>query len=88
MLLADGFDDAFIGVGRRCGQPTLAVYSVEQCIEILMKDGSTYEDAREYLEYNSIGSWVGENTPIWVEKKSLKEYLELLPITEEDNADD
>ena len=88
MLLADGFDDAFIGVGRRCHLPDIAVYSVEQCIEILMKDGTTYEDAREYLEYNSIGSWVGENTPIWVEKKSLKEYLELLPITEEDNADD
>ena len=88
MLLADGFDDAFVGVGRRCGQPTLAVYSVEKCIEILVKDGATYEEAQEFLEYNSIGSWVGENTPIWVESKSLKEYLESLPIKEEEHVND
>ena len=26
-LLMDGFEDAFIGFSRRCGQPTLATYS-------------------------------------------------------------
>jgi hypothetical protein len=88
MLLADGFDDAFIGVGRRCGQPTLAVYSIDKCIDILVEAGSTPDEAQEYLEYSSIGSWAGEATPIWVETTSLKEYLELLPDKEEKDADD
>ena len=69
LLLADGFDDAFIGIGRRCGQPDVAVYDVSKCIHILMKDAPwTYDAAVEYLEFNSIGAWVGEKTPIWLVK--------------------
>ncbi len=34
MLLAYGFEGAFIGVATRCGQPTLAVYSSDKCINI------------------------------------------------------
>ena len=30
-LFADGFDNALIGVARRCGQPSLAVYDREKC---------------------------------------------------------
>ena len=37
MLKADGFDEAIIGVGRRCGQPTIVVYNAEKCREILHK---------------------------------------------------
>jgi len=72
LLLADGFDAALIGIGRRCGQPDLAVYSITLAIGILMaRDHMTEEDAREYLEYNSIGAWVGERTPIWIESASI-----------------
>ena len=72
--MADGFNEALIGVGRRCGEPDLAVYSIPLAIDILMtRDQMTEDDAREYLEYNSIGAWVGENTPIWVESASFGE---------------
>jgi len=67
--LADGFEEAFVGFARRCGQPTLAVYDVDKCVVILVeRDGMTYEEAREFLEFNSIGAWVGENTPVWFER--------------------
>jgi len=66
---ADGFEEAFVGFARRCGQPTLAVYDVDKCVVILVeRDGMTYEEAREFLEFNSIGAWVGENTLVWFER--------------------
>lgn len=65
-LLADGLDDALIGIARRVSQPSLAVYSVEKCIEILCCD-MTAEEAEEYFQYNVIGTWLGENTPLFLE---------------------
>ena len=66
MLIADGLDEAIIGVARRCGQPDLVAYSVSKCLEVLMADGLTYEEALEHFEFNVAGAWVGDETPIWV----------------------
>jgi len=60
-MIADGFDEAVIGV---CGEKL--VYSIEKIIEKLMEDMSE-EDAWEYYEYNIEGSYVGEHTPLYVE---------------------
>lgn len=68
-LKADGFDDAIIGIARRCGQPALVAYSVNKCIQILMQDMSE-EDACEYFEFNVVGAWVGENTPVFIEDRN------------------
>ena len=77
MLLADGLEAALVGVGRRCGQPDLAVYSIEKAIEVLMQDqGHSREDAVEWLEFNSIGAWVGDATPIWLEETTIAELSE------------
>jgi hypothetical protein len=35
-------------------------------IEILKQEDMSYEDAIEHLEYNVFGSYVGENTPIYI----------------------
>lgn len=62
-LKADGFDDAVIGmedVSMRL------VYSTIECIRILQAEGMSYEDALEHFYYNVRGSYVGEQTPIWV----------------------
>jgi hypothetical protein len=68
-LLADGFDDALIGVARRCSQPMLAVYDYEKGIQVLMlRDGITRDEAIEFMEVNVLGSWMGEHTPIWLER--------------------
>ena len=66
ILKAEGFDDAILGLGRRCSQPDLLVYDVDKCVAILMKDGMTDEEAMEYFEYNVVGSWMGEGTPIFL----------------------
>ena len=68
LLLADGFEGALIGVGPRCGQPNLAVYSIPLALGILVdRDGMTIEEAREYLEFNVLGAWVGDRSPMWID---------------------
>lgn len=68
-LLADGFDDALVGIARRCGQPTLAVYDYGLGIKVLMdRDGMSYEEAVEWMEFNVVGAWFGEHTPIWLDR--------------------
>lgn len=64
-LTMDGFDEAIIGIGRRCGCPTLAVYDYHKVIEILQKSMS-HDEAIEYYDHNIAGAYMGENTPIIV----------------------
>lgn len=69
ILLADGFDDAFIGIGERCGQPAIAIYDRDRCIDTLViRDGMSYEDAEEFFEFNVSGAWVGPETPVFVSR--------------------
>ena len=77
MLLADGFAQAFIGVGRRSGQPDIAVYDQLKCIEILEKrDGMTIDEAEEFFEFNVVGAWVGEQTPLFLDGKNMDVLLQ------------
>lgn len=65
-LLADGFEEAFVGVARRCGQPTLAVYDYALGVKVLMtRDGMDEGEAEEWMEFNVLGAWMGEHTPLW-----------------------
>ena len=78
MLLADDFDKAFIGFGDRVGQPRLAIYDKNKCIEILMNDhGMDMEEAIEDFMFNTEGAWVGEETPIFLNPMSLEDYTQL-----------
>ena len=73
MLLADGYEDAVIGIGLQFSKE-LVVYDEAKCLEILVKrDGMSPEEAREYFEYNTAGSWVGDETPIFLERMTLDE---------------
>lgn len=75
-LLADGLENALVGVCDRFGQNTLAAYDYDKCIEIFSKDiasDDTLEEdddphtmAVEHFDFNVIGSWVGENTPVFI----------------------
>jgi len=67
VLLMDGFEEAFIGYSQRINEPVLAVYSWEKMVDICMtRDGMTDVEAMEYIDYNCLGAWVGEQTPIIV----------------------
>lgn len=65
-LVADGFDDAVIGMARQFNKD-LVVYDEDKCIKILMeRDGMTDEEAIEFFEFNVVGAYVGEHTPVFV----------------------
>lgn len=60
-----GLDSACIGVGCRCGQLRLAVYDYELLITAHMAMNEwTREDAEEWVDFNTVGAWVGKGTPI------------------------
>lgn len=62
-LFADNFDPAIIGV---CTKTLKVVYSKSKCIDILSRDMSP-EEAVEYFDFNVDGSYMGDQTPIFVE---------------------
>jgi len=65
-LLADGFDAALLGFGRRFAT-IVAIYSYRRCVDILVKQsGMSEEEAEEYMEFNVVGAYVGEQTPIFL----------------------
>lgn len=66
LIFADGFDDAIIGVATGFDSARV-VYCYASMIEVMMKDNNmSYEDALDWIEFNTIGSYVGKNTPIYV----------------------
>ena len=67
ILLADGFEEAFIGVVESMGLNPKACYSYSKCIEILSNE-MNHEEAIEYFEFNVAGSYVGEYTPAFLKE--------------------
>ena len=66
-LLADRFEEAFLGVSEVFGRPPLVTYDRDKCIDILVqRDGMTYDEAVEHFEINVTGAWVGDSTPIYL----------------------
>ena len=61
-IVWDDFDDAMVGtdnMGR-------IVYDINKMIEVLQKDDMTEEEAREYLDFNVLSTYVGDLTPVHV----------------------
>ena len=68
LLVADGFDEAILGVSQQFNSLSVA-YDRNKCIEILMtRDNMTQLEAVEYFEFNVVGSYVGEHTPSFIER--------------------
>jgi hypothetical protein len=65
LVFFDGFDDAIVGVGNRHGNDMSVIYSYNKCVDILAKD-MDYDEAREYLEFNTVCAYVGDHTPIFL----------------------
>ena len=71
-LLADGFEDALIGVGFQFNTP-IAVYDRAQCLHILMaRDGMTEDEAEEYFSFNVVGAWMGRSTPVFIDRSARR----------------
>lgn len=69
LLFADGFDEAILGVAWSFDKPLSVAYDKAKCINILMKrDKMNESDAEEFFNYNVEGAYVGEQTPVFLEK--------------------
>ena len=66
-LLADGFEDAVIGiVDGACRNPVVC-YDYDKCAQILMeRDGMSETEAYEFIDFNVTGAYVGEMTPLFL----------------------
>jgi hypothetical protein len=62
-IKADGFDDAIIGLEQ---QQMKLVYSVPMCIDVLVKEGMSVDDAIDYFEFNVRGSLTFDS-PLFVD---------------------
>ena len=87
LVKANGLEDAIIGVGSRMNMPDVLIYSYNKCVKIFMeKEGWTHEEAVEWMDYNVVGAWVGETTPIFVHEipsdQKIQEFLEELGFDE------
>ncbi len=68
-LLIDGFDEAIIGMAERINLGPVVAYDVQTILKIMIeRDEMTYEEAIEYFEFNILGAWAGDNTPIFINK--------------------
>lgn len=73
-ILYDGFDDAILGVASRINLGPVVAYDYNKVIDIMVeRDGMDYEDAVEHYHNNIIGGWLGEGTPIFIERE-FEEY--------------
>lgn len=66
LMRMDGFDDAILGVVERIGLQTVC-YDLKKVIAILMKQGMDEQDAWDWYQFNMLGAWVGEATPVFLE---------------------
>lgn len=65
VLTADGFDEAIIGITTE--EPVRAIYDREKMVEILVKQDMDEFEAREYLDFNVFGAYVGPHTPLYID---------------------
>jgi hypothetical protein len=68
-LVCDGFDEAIIGMAERINLGPVVAYDVDKMIDIMVeRDGMTHEEALEYFNFNILGAWMGEFTPVFISK--------------------
>ena len=68
LLMLDGMDDAIVGVVSGIDIQPKVVYDREKIIEILMTHDMTYEEAVEFMDFNITGAYMGESTPVFLDK--------------------
>jgi len=74
------YDAAFLGWGRRPGDPTaIAVYSYTKLIESFMFwNDCDWDEAEAVTSYNTEGAWLGRGTPLIIHEGTPAELEELL----------
>jgi len=79
MIKYDGYDEAIIGpasIWRDSTQVSVLVYDAEKIREVLMRDGMDAEEAREFIEFNIEGGYLGIETPVLVWPNDIWDWEE------------
>jgi hypothetical protein len=69
MIKYDHYDEAIIGpasIWRDQQMVDVLVYDAEIIRDILMRDGMDEDEAREFIEFNIEGGYLGIDTPVLV----------------------
>ena len=67
LLDPEYFDDAIVGIIHDFNR-TAVCYSESKIIELLMsEDKMDYDEALEYYQYNILGAWMGDWSPMYLE---------------------
>ena len=63
------YDEAIIGVAHRIGQDDVIAYDYNKVCEVVAKmiGNDDIMEVMEYVEFNVMGAYVGERTPIFVD---------------------
>jgi len=59
-----GCDEAIVGLGHRCGCDTVVVYDYDKLVDVFIQQGMDEEESIEWIDFNILGAWIGEDTPI------------------------
>jgi hypothetical protein len=62
----DEYDSCVIGIGYRFSSGPLAVYSIPKVLKVMEGWGMDEEGAQEFFEYNTVGAWMGDGTPLFI----------------------
>lgn len=68
LTMADGLEDALVGLVHTFEGVPIAVYDYETVIDVLCQDGMSEDDATEYFDFNIRGSYVGKQTPLFLHR--------------------
>jgi hypothetical protein len=59
------YDDAIIGVVERAAGSPVIAYDTQKILSILERS-MPIDEAQEYFEYNILGSYMGDKTPVYI----------------------
>jgi hypothetical protein len=79
LLKIDGMDKALIGVCMTWNGHMLVerlVYDGQVITETLSEQGMSEEEAQDYIDFNIIGAYVGDSTPIVMWPTTMEEINE------------
>lgn len=66
------FDQAVLGIAEGAGISSVVAYDMDKVIDILMQQGMDRDEAEEFFRFNTLGAYMGERTPIFIDTRYAK----------------
>lgn len=85
-LKFDGLDDAIIGFCTQGSNKARVAYDYDRIVDIFIEQGMTEDEAAEYVGFNVLGAWMGEETPVVVTLMRAEDTLQMFAEEEEEET--